>query len=143
MSWDVMVMKFEGARPTVEELENGDAIPIALGPGDKVRKAITKSLPDVDWSDPTWGTYTGDGFSIEFNAGAALIYDLMLHVRGGGNAIDAIMKFATPNGWSVLDCSTDQFLDPQNPSQEGWEGFQKFRDKVVKKVTKKKKPGRR
>ena len=43
----------------------------------------------------------------------------------------AVLRFAKPNGWSLLDCSTSEFLDPDNPSAEGWEGFQAFRDKVT------------
>ncbi len=58
---------------------------------------------------------------------------MMLHVRGGGDAISAITKFAQPQGWSALDCSTGEFLDFENPSQAGWEGFQAYRDKFVEK----------
>ena len=54
----------------------------------------------------------------------------MLHVRGGGDAITPMLQFATPMKWSLFDCSTGEFLDPAAPSQEGWEGFQAFRDKV-------------
>jgi hypothetical protein len=41
------------------------------------------------------------------------------------------VTFAHPVGWSALDCSTSKFLDLDNPSQAGWEGFQAFRDKVI------------
>lgn len=87
----------------------------------------------MDWSDTTWGLYRGDGYSIEFNVGEEdPIQDMMLHVRGGGDAIADIMKFVVPNGWAALDCSTSEFLDPANPSDEGWAGFQEFRDDVLK-----------
>jgi hypothetical protein len=55
-----------------------------------------------------------------------------LHVRGSGDPIAAIVKFARPLGWSVLDGSTGEFLDLDNPSQEGWQGFQAFRDERIK-----------
>jgi hypothetical protein len=55
----------------------------------------------------------------------------MLHVRGSGDALSAMLAFANPNGWSLLDCSTGEFLDPRDPSPEGWEGFQAFRDRVL------------
>jgi len=74
----------------------------------------------------------GDGFSIEFNVGDDdPIDNMMLHVRGGGDAIAAIMSFVTPMGWSALDCSTGEFLDPAAPSDEGWKGFRAYRDKVI------------
>ncbi len=88
----------------------------------------------------------GEGFSLEFNIGKDdPVETIMLHVRGGGDAIAAMLKFCQPNNWSLFDCSTSEFIDPENPSQEGWEGFQEFRDKVVKKVMKEtsKKPTRK
>ena len=89
-------------------------------------------LPCVDWSDPTWGLFGGDGFSIEFNVGKdEPIKHLMLHVHGGGDAISAITTFARPLGWSALDCSSGQFLDLDHPSKTGWEGFQAYRDQVI------------
>jgi len=134
MSWDVMVLNYGGKFTPALEAE-----PVGpLGPAAQVRRKIAKHLPGVDWSEPEWGLYEGDGFSIEFNAGSDDPIDsIMLHVRGGGDAITAMVKFAKPNGWSLLDCSASEFLDPENPSAEGWEGFQAFRDKVVGRAKKK------
>jgi hypothetical protein len=42
-----------------------------------------------------------------------------------------MLQVAIPNKWSLFDCSTGEFIDPENPSQEGWQGFQAFRDKVI------------
>jgi hypothetical protein len=130
MSWDVVVLNYGGEMSPEEML---DAEPVGpLGPAAQVRKRIAKHLPGVDWSDPVWGLYKGDGFTIEFNTGKDDPIDtIMLHVRGGGDAIPALLGFANPNRWSLLDCSTSEFLDPENPSAEGWEGFQAFRDKAL------------
>lgn len=131
MSWDVMIFNFGGKPPRpMEQLEESDFVP--LGPALEVRNRISSILSGVNWSNPKWGTYDGDGFSIEFNVGKVdPIEHMMLHVRGGGDAIAAIARFAEPAGWSALDCSTGEFLDLRNPSQAGWEGFQAFRDRVL------------
>jgi hypothetical protein len=133
MSWDVMVFNTRGkVPPSLAEFQESDCEP--LGPAAEVRERIAALLPGVDWSDPTWGLYAGNGFSIEFNVGDDdPIDNVMLHIRGGGDAIAAIVMFARPLGWSALDCSTSEFLDLDHPSQEGWEGFQAFRDKIIKK----------
>ena len=132
MSWDVMLFNFGGTPPANFEELAGDYPSKPLGSAAGIRDAISKQLPDVDWSDPAWGIYDGDGFSIEFNTGNRDPVDsVMLHVRGGGNAVAAMMQFAEPNQWTLFDCSTGEFLDPENPSPEGWEGFQAFRDKVI------------
>jgi hypothetical protein len=130
MSWDVLVLNLGGKLPPGDA---ADADPVGpLGSAAQVRRRIAKHLPGVDWSDSTWGVYEGDGFTIEFNTGDDDPIDsIMVHVRGGGDVIAALLGFANPNGWSLLDCSTGQFLDPENPSAEGWEGFQAFRDKAI------------
>jgi hypothetical protein len=128
MSWDVVVINYGGKRLAGEV---PDAEPVGpLGPAAQVRRRIAKHLPGVDWSDPAWGVYEGDGFTIEFNAGNDDPLDsILLHVRGGGDAITALLGFANPNGWSLLDCSTSELLDPESPSTEGWE--QAFRDSAA------------
>ena len=131
MSWDVMVFKFLGGPPHGADSIKEENLR-ALGPAEDVRQGISALLPGVDWSSPTWGLFDGDGFSIEFNVGSKnLIDNMMLHVRGGGNAIATILSFANPLGWSLFDCSTGEFLDPEQPSQSGWVGFQKYRDKCL------------
>ena len=50
---------------------------------------------------------------------------------GGGDAIAAMLQFANPNKWSLMDFSTGEFLDPEKPSQKGWEDFQASRDKLI------------
>jgi hypothetical protein len=126
-----MIFNTRGENPSqIEEFEESDCDP--LGPAATVRQQLSKLLPEIDWSDPTWGVYEGDGFSIEFNVGDDdPIDDMMLHVRGGGDAIAAIVSFARPLGWSALDCSMGDFLDLENPSQGGWGGFQEFRDRAI------------
>jgi hypothetical protein len=138
MSWDVMVLNYGGKLSPDEML---DAEPVGpLGPAAQVRRRIAKHLPGVDWSEPAWGIYEGDGFTIEFDIGEDdSIESILLHVRGGGDAITALLGFANPNGWSLLDCTTSKFLDPEKPSAEGWEGFQAFRDKAMR-TPKRKKP---
>jgi hypothetical protein len=131
MSWDVMIFNLGGKTPpTLDEFEESDCLP--LGPAAEVRERLSALLAKLDWSDPTWGVFEGNGFSIEFNVGEDdPISNMMLHVRGRGDAIAAITRFAKPLGWSALDCSTSEFLDLDNPSQAGWEGFQAYRDKII------------
>jgi hypothetical protein len=131
MSWDVMIFNTRGKNPpSIEQFQESDYDP--LGPAASVREALSNLLPGIDWSDTTWGIYQGAGFSIEFNVSKDdPIGTMMLHVRGAGDAISAIVAFARPSGWSALDCSTSDFINLDQPSQAGWEGFQAFRDKVM------------
>jgi hypothetical protein len=132
MSWDVLVLNYHGSPPANIDEMAAAPNPDPLGEASTVRDAISRHLDGVDWSDPTWGVYFDEGYSIEFNVGHEHSVDsIMLHVRGGGDAISAMLQFAQPNNWSLFDCSTSKFIDPENPSQEGWEGFQTYRNKIV------------
>jgi hypothetical protein len=132
MSWDVMVFDLAGAAPS--EIDFGaDFKPHSMGPAGEIRLRISEHLRAVDWSDPTWGLYEGDGFSLEFNMGkGAETNSFMVHVRGGGDAVKTLLRVAAPNGWSLFDCTTGEFIDPANPSDEGWKAFQGYRDRVLR-----------
>jgi hypothetical protein len=133
MSWDVVAFNYDGSPPADTEEMGEFPDPQPLGDAATVRDAVSRHLQGVDWSDETCGSYDGEGFSIEFRilGDEDPVTALMLHVYGGGDAIAALLQFGAPNKWSFLDCSTNAFIDPADPSQEGWEGFQEYRDKMV------------
>jgi len=132
-----MIFDFKGSPIPLDEIPD-DFRPAAMGSASEIRQRISDHLPGIDWSDPTWGDYQGDGFSIEFNMGNNEIPDsIMLHVRGGGDAVKAIMAFAGPNNWSVLDTSLGDYLDADNLDESGWISFQKYRDRIIDEVASK------
>jgi hypothetical protein len=132
MSWDVMVFDLGENPPPIGEM-GADFKPKSLGPVSELRRKLSLHFSNINWSDPSWGVYDGDGFSVEFSVGKEQMSDgFMIHVRGSGNAIAALLKFSIPNGWSLFDCSTGDFIDHQSPSDSGWVGFQNYRDRVIK-----------
>ena len=120
MSWDVMLFNTRGKQPPpIEQFEESHYEP--LGPAAGVRQRLTRLLPKIDWSDTSWGIYEGDGFSIEFNAGGGDPIDtIMLHVRGGGDAIAAIVSFAPPE--MVCARLFNRRLPGPRESIPGWVG---------------------
>lgn len=117
MSWDVVL---ENASPSAP-----------LGPAPDVRAAITAIHPATDWSDPAWGVLEYDEWSIEFNAGdAPILQSIMLHVRGGGDPIPAIVAICKGTGWVAQDLSTGEPLDAADGGRS-WTAFQAFRDQIV------------
>lgn len=132
MSWDVMVLDYGGNPPSVKEWTDDDR-PNLMGKAPEIRAKIDRYLPGVDWSDPTWGVFDGDGFSFEFSINEPLDVGFMVYVRGSGDSVSALLQAATPNGWSLFDTSANDFIDPDNPSTAGWKRWQGFRDQVVEK----------
>ncbi len=130
MSWDIYVMDYGGNPPT--EFSEDTPAPNIMGSSADVRAMLDACFKGIDWSDPTWGMFRGDGFSFEFNMGKEdEKRGFMVHVRGGGDAVSALLSFSVPNRWSLLDFSTGEFIDPHDPSNEGWEKFQAYRDQVI------------
>ena len=118
MSWDLVVFRFTGKPPANAE-EIDESRMEDFGPPAKLREEISHVLPEVNWSDPTWGDSGRDGVSIEFNIGDKdIIKDIMLHVRGSGDALGPIATLAKSLGWSVLDGSTGEFIDLKKPGRE-------------------------
>lgn len=142
MSWDVSFYNFAGCPPAAGSGAFAEGTPtppglVPLGNASAVRNRISASLRGVDWSDPVCGFYRGDGFSLEFNIGRDdTIEHMMVHARGSGFAIQALVAVASPNAWSVLDWTTGKFLDLERPSQEGWDRFRSFRDRAAQLVRK-------
>jgi hypothetical protein len=89
-------------------------------------------LPGVDWRDPSWGIYEGDGFSFEFNIGKNEPCDgFMIHVRGGGDAVSSLLLLSERPGWYLLDISSMEWLHHGRDTGESWRRFQAYRDKVL------------
>jgi hypothetical protein len=126
-----MIFRHDGAPPRVSEMPDDSSFP-PMGQAHSVRARISESLPGVDWSDPAWGVFEGAGYSIEFNFQKDGAVDgFMLHVRGGGDPMEAIARLCATNGWVALDTSTGEFMDLQRPSRDSWESFQAFRDRAL------------
>ena len=133
MSWDVTFIKAVGRAPKLAD-DLTETVP--LGRRDSVRESIAACLPGVRWDATGWGIYDDGSLSIDFNlegggGDGGPVEAFMAHVRGTGDAVAAILRVATPNGWSVMDNSTGELLDPGNPSSAGWDGFRAYRDHAV------------
>jgi hypothetical protein len=142
-----MLVNYRGKRKRGQVADAQLAAQMApLGPAEEVRRRITKHLPGVDWSDPARGVFQGNGFTIKFTAQLIRKEDLTdydpvnligsinlieLRVSGKGNAISALLGFANPNGWSLVESWTGKFLDQESPSAEELEGLQALPDKAT------------
>ncbi len=131
MSWDVMVLRSENLPPDLGNPPE-DWMPDEMGEAELVRSKISQALPGVDWSDPAWGRFEGEGFSIEFNfQESGAVNAFTLHIRGWGDPLPAIVGLCRPHGWAAFDYSDGSRINLDNPSRENWAAFQAYRDKVT------------
>ena len=130
MSWDISIQDLPRDVQDVADIPN-DFQPSPLGPRDAVIARIHEVLPDVDFSDPTWGMFVRPGFSIEFNMGAQEICSgFMLHVRGGSRAMEAIARLLQHLQLRGIDCQTGDFFSVE-AAQGSFGQWQAYRDRVI------------
>lgn len=132
MSWDISVYASNTPPPPVADMPQ-DWRGLPLGSLDYIRTQISADFPSTDWRDPHWGMLEGPGYSFEFNMGDKDPCDgIMIHVRGGGDVIPGLLSFAKSTGWYLLDCSQSEWLHHCKDLEAGWDGFQSYRDHVIK-----------
>ena len=130
MSWDVIIFNFDGPLPSEESMNVKDYRPPPVGEVDIVRNKLSKSVPEIDWSDPNRGGIQGDGFFIEFNLQKdGIVQSIMLQIYGGGNPLPIIHKLCSDNDWFAFDTSIG-WLDREDTSDKGWRAVQDYHDEL-------------
>jgi len=123
MSWDAVILRIRGPFRPIADVEEGDFLP--LGTNESVAKGIRQAFPAARWHGKTHALCSLDDYtSIEFD----LKYveetkSLHIRVTGSSDPIPSLLSFASAHGWLVLDCQNSDFIDPADPSREGWEGY--------------------
>ena len=128
MSWQVVVLNMTGGSPRPNEDVAEDRC-LVLGTASDIRERVTGSFPGTQWSRPLEGHFVAsdESFSIHFDMhGEEPFRSMMMSIRGGREALPAITRFAKRNGWSLYDCS-GTWLDLDQPSDEGWRGYNQLR----------------
>ena len=115
MSWNLIVLPREDL--------DGDDLG-TLGKASEVRACVEKFLSPVDWSDPKMGVYEGKDFRIEIALQeVGEVESFMLHVTGTSDAPRVVFELCLAHEWNVFDSVAGEYLDPRNPSDQGWKGY--------------------
>jgi hypothetical protein len=134
MSWDILIQNFPQGAVTPEDIPE-DFQPHTLGSRDDVIQRISTIIPEVDFADPSWGILETTEAVIEFNIGDEEDCDsIMLHVRGGNDAVTTITRLLDGLGMRALDMQTGDFFDPQS-ARESFDEWQGHRDELMASMT--------
>ena len=101
---------------------------------DQLISTIKQAFPNVDFRDSSWGFIEGIGWSIEVNIGSEeMTHGFMLHVRGGGDVIAAVLRIADATGLRALDCQTGDFVDKSTAeaANASFRAWRNYRDQIV------------
>jgi hypothetical protein len=133
MSWDVWVAKFpDGFDGNFDNISD-DWEPEELFTHDIFIKEIKRIFPNIDDDDENWLILDDGTFSIEFNIGKDdPITCIMLHVRGGNEAIKAIGLLCKTFNLQALDTTEVNLIDFDKEANDGFTQWREYRDRVMK-----------
>ena len=96
MSWDIFVQEIPEDVKQISDMHEkySKFKPSPIGMRSEIIKKIKKVVPEANFSDPSWGTIDGDGFSIEVNMGDK----------------EECNGFAFHVGWGHLFCRVSRYL---------------------------------
>ena len=130
MSWDIYIMNFPATAQRVADIPK-DFNPAALGKREDLIAQIREVVPQADFSQPNWGVFDGEGFSIEFSMGAEEICKSMTWlVRGGGNPTPLVGALLDRLKLRGIDCQTSEFFDVE-AARVSFGSWQRYRDQII------------
>ena len=104
MTWDVLLQRVPEGLASLDDMPDHFRPP-SLGSAQEVAERLRAALPGVDFSDPVRGKLRGEGFEIELEVGAdEACRSVMLHVRGGDEALEAVRRAAEALDAAAIDC---------------------------------------
>lgn len=131
MSWDVFLMHLPPEISRIEEINESSSF--GLGEKSEVLSRLVNILPEIKFQDSSWGSLDTKEFSIEFNIGDDDPVDsILLHIRGGDSAIDAIDKLCQSTGWRAIAITTGDFISFDHDPIAGLQKWRAYRDQVLK-----------
>ena len=134
MSWDIFVQNIPMEYKKIEDIPK-DFNPEKIYKLKDFEKAISSIFAGTDFSDPSWGIYEGDGYSIEFSLGSEEPKSgFAMHIRGNNTdavtKIDTLLKMLKLRG---IDAQTGEFFSPDE-ARESFREWQDFRDRAIERL---------
>jgi hypothetical protein len=123
VSWDAVILRIRGPLRPAETVAESEYLP--LGSLESVAAAIRSAFPSAEWDGPTHAhdsldEYTGIMFDFQEVEGYSFVH---VSVSGSRDPIPSLLELANANHWVVLDIQNGDFIDPVNPSRQGWLGY--------------------
>lgn len=132
MSWDIFVQDIPATAQAIDEIP-ADFVPQALGLRSEILRRIQEVVPDVDFSDPSWGIFEGPDFSVEFNIGNdGQVDGFAMHVRGGDAAAGFVADLLVRCGWRAFDPASESGIFDPALAIESLQRWRKYRDHALR-----------
>ena len=131
MSWDIIAQDLPASVTSVEDISD-DFQPKPIGNRAQLITQIQQVVPQVDFTDPSWGIIEGDDWSIEVSMGdEEFCNSIAFHVRGGDGAIGAVSVMLDKLKLRAINCQSNDFFTAGPESLESFQAWCRYRDRVV------------
>ena len=129
MSWDIFVQDLPANAKAVQEIPR-DFQPGPIGKRQAIIDAILDVAPNVDFTNPTWGSIEGDDWSIEVNIGEEdECSGFAFHVRGGDEAAKVVAAILAKLRLRALDSQTGDFFEA-NEAVNSLQSWRTYRNRI-------------
>jgi hypothetical protein len=128
MSWDLFIQDW-GSYKNLDEIPD-NYNPSPIGTRTEIIRKIKGLIPEVNFSDPSFGVLDMSEFSIEFNMGEDEEQDsFILHVRGNEKVVPLIAHILKELELKAADGS-DELLEDFESLKEAYERWTGYRDEI-------------
>jgi len=109
-----------------------DFKPASIGRRAMVIEQIRMVVPSANFSNPSWGTIDGEGWSIEINIGPKEdCSGFAFHVRGGDTAIAVVAAILQHLKLRAIDSQTGDFFIAGQKAIDAFSKWRAYRDQVT------------
>jgi len=110
MNWDIVLYAASAPPPPAAQAGAAWGL-LSMGTTEEVRRHVRLASPQVDSSDPAYGTVDGPGYLVEFNLGSDEPVDsLLVHISGTTQASRFVQDFVEETGWYAFDTRVGEWL---------------------------------
>ncbi|MFA7446309.1 MAG: hypothetical protein WCY89_10210 [Flavobacteriaceae bacterium] len=124
MSWDLVLFNSTEKINLIEDIDESSLIEIDFD------TLLSDFFPNKK-EDSNHIKILGNDFSLEYFKRAELVSNKMITIYGK-NGIYELAKFAKKHNFQIYDTGIEKMIDLENPENNGYKNFQKYRNQVLK-----------
>ncbi len=131
MSWDVLFVRLPPGTSSLGDLGTNFS-PHPLATRRELVASIRQLVPEADFTDPAWGSFVGEDFTIAFDLATDPVESMTLHVRGGPAAFGFVRELSAWLALPAIDGTTGDVIDFAAPDADrGFKAWRAYRDRIV------------
>jgi len=125
MSWDIVLFSSNERIISVEDLNEGQLVPVDFC------SILENHFPDTKKNEDS-REIVGKDYSIHYYTDDAPVSNKMLSLYGE-NGLFALIELSKTQNWQIYDTGNGEMVDLENPARNGYENFQTYLRQILSK----------